>query len=270
LGRRAEERGVDHHHLFIGGLHRSGTTLFRDLLTAHPKVSAFERTGVIQDEGQFLQKVYLRERKLGGPGRFAFHPGAHLTEDSKLVSEASRQRLVSSWSRYWDLTRPLLVEKTPSNMLKSRFLQSLFPDSMFIILVRHPVASTLATVKWHKRKVSSDRLLDHWFRAHDLLRMDSLYINRLLVVRYEDLILGPQRILSEVAKFLGLEPGFGTTDHIDPSRTDRYRIEWDRMRAADPGLMQRYERKANLYGYTLDDMAVPIGDFPVEKSKTLR
>ena len=71
--------------VFVGGLHRSGTTLFAKLLTGHPDVSGLSNTGVWEDEGQHLQDVYPPAAEFGGLGRFAFADGAHMTEDERRI-----------------------------------------------------------------------------------------------------------------------------------------------------------------------------------------
>ena len=87
----------DHRFVFVGGLHRSGTTLLARCLAEHPEVSGFSGTRAPEDEGQHLQNVYQPGRAHGGPGRFGFDPEAHLTETSALVSDASRARLLEQW-----------------------------------------------------------------------------------------------------------------------------------------------------------------------------
>ena len=57
----------DHTYVFVGGLHRSGTSLLARSLEAHPSVSGFRDTGVPEDEGQHLQSVY----PAGSPSRAA-------------------------------------------------------------------------------------------------------------------------------------------------------------------------------------------------------
>src|SRR5262245_48742926 len=106
-----------HKFLFISGLHRSGTTLLAQCLREHPEISGFRDTGVSEDEGQFLQTVYAPGVEHGGPGKLAFDPATHLTEDSPLITEENRRKLFTDWARYWDLERPVLLEKSPPNLM---------------------------------------------------------------------------------------------------------------------------------------------------------
>ena len=135
----------EHTFVFVGGLHRSGTTLLGRCMAEHAQVSGFSGTGAREDEGQHLQTVYRAGKSHGGPGRFGFDPDAHLTEGSALVSDESRRLLLEQWGPHWDMSRPVLVEKSPPNLIRTRFLQALFPGARMIALVRHPVAVAGAT-----------------------------------------------------------------------------------------------------------------------------
>ena len=154
--------------VFVAGLHRSGTTALARTLARHPAVSGFHGTDAKEDEGQHLQDVYPPARAHGGAGRFAFAPDAHLVESSPLATEDNAARLLAAWTPHWDLARHLLLEKSPPNLLMTRFLQALFPASQFVVVVRHPVVVSLSTRRWAGPGARLSRLIGHWLRAHEL------------------------------------------------------------------------------------------------------
>lgn len=250
----------DHRLVFVGGLHRSGTTLLAQCLSEHPEVSGLTGTGVPEDEGQHLQQVYPTARAFGGPGHFARHPEAHRTERHAADPAAEADRLMDAWRPYWDLERPVLVEKSPPNLIMTRYLQAIFPGAAFVMVVRHPVMVNLATARW-RRATSLSRLLDNWFRAHTTLAGDARQVRRLLIVRYERLVAEPDAVLEEVRAFLGLSgkiPG----DAVSAGRSDRYRDRWARMsdsarpweRLTYRRNCARYEERAREFGYSLRDL----------------
>ncbi len=249
---------ADHQLVFVGGLHRSGTSLVESLLSGHPSASGLTGTGAPEDEGQHLQDVYPTARALGGPGRFALSPQSHLTDDSPWAVPSSAPRLFDAWSPFWDLSKPVLVEKSPPNLMRSRFLQALFPAARFVMVVRHPVEVSLATEKWTP-DLSFSRLLEHWFVAHDRFEKDRGRIGQILVVRYERLLAEPSRVLAELAAFTGLE-GLTDNDAIDATVHSTYGERWqdriDREGSAWLGdLTDRFGTRAAAYGYRLDDLS---------------
>jgi hypothetical protein len=190
--------------VFVGGLHRSGTTHLVHLLGQHPDASVMMNTGVVMDEGQYLQDVYPQDWQLGGPGCFAYAPNANQTEQQSAGKTTFlRDRLLQQWTPYWDMSRSVLIEKTPGNVLSARFLQSLFPDdAYFVFITRHPVAVSLATRKWSRTSLFA--LVDHWLAAHDILRQDLPYLRRAIVVSYEALVADPAGTLADVQAFIGM------------------------------------------------------------------
>ena len=81
-------------------------------------------------------------------------------------------KLRQCWERYWDTDKPIRVEKTPGNLLKTRFLQAMFPNSYFIVITRHPVAVSMANQKWKVDLASLHKLFDHWLHCHALFDED--------------------------------------------------------------------------------------------------
>jgi hypothetical protein len=244
-----------HQLVFLAGLHRSGTTLLARLLAAHPEISGFSDTGVPADEGQHLQTVYPAAAAYGGPGRFGFAPESHLTEASPLATEENAARLVEEWSRHWDVSRPLLLEKSPPNLLKTRFLQALFPGSAFVVIVRHPIPVSIPTARWRGTR-RYDRMLEHWLRCHALFEADRDQLERVHVLRYEQLVRDPAGELREIFAFLELDP-IQPSEPVEAGANQKYFEQWKqlkrdpRMRAYLDLLSLWYERRVRRYGYSL-------------------
>jgi hypothetical protein len=265
---------TDHQLVFVGGLHRSGTTPLARALAEHPQIAGLVGSGAREDEGQHLQHVYPKAKVYGGSGRFARDPRAHLTEASPLVSATSAAELRAAWDPYWDLTRPLLLEKSPPNLIMGRFLQALFPTSSMIIVVRHPVVVALSTKKWRKllsknpgKHTTLTSLVEHWVIAHRIFLADAKQIERLHVVRYENLVADPVAELADIQAFLGLATPI-PAQSLTASRSQTYEKWWDDLRSPlRPGgwqrrrLTARFADDVRAFGYDLDDLHV-VGDWP--------
>ena len=245
-----------HQFVFLAGLHRSGTTLLARLLAAHPEVSGFSETGAPADEGQHLQSVYPSDHEYGRPGRFGFAPEMHLTESSPLVSEQTAERLFGQWSPHWDLSRPLLLEKSPPNLLKTRFLQAVYPNSAFVVIVRHPIPVSIPTAKWRGTR-RYDRMFEHWLRCHALFEADREHLHRVHVLRYEELVRDPAVALRRIFEFLKLDP-IPPREPVDPGANEKYFRRWQDLKRSDPRMRAYldlisvwYERRVRRYGYSL-------------------
>lgn len=247
---------------FVAGLHRSGTSVLARSLGAHAQVSAFENTGVIEDEGQFLQSVYPPAREFGGPGKFGFEPGAYLDENDPLATAENATQLFREWRGHWDLRCDVLVEKSPPNLIKTRFLQRVFPGAHFVIVTRHPIATSLATQKWSRTTLES--LIEHWLTCHERFRADSLALNHAMVLRYESLVGAPTDVLNKVQTFLDL-PLEHLGGEIAPSHNERYFQAWsyaatdDNLRTMIWRCRNRFETRVQRFGYSLDLERYPDG-----------
>ena len=242
--------------VFIAGLHRSGTSLFHRCVGDHPDVSIFSNTGVPEDEGQHLQTVYPVDGVYGGPGRFGFRRESHLTENSPLVTDEKRRRLISEWSRHWDLSKPILVEKSPPNLVRMRFLQALFPGSYGIVILRHPVAVSYATGKWSNTRLHN--LIRHWLVCHERFSEDRPHLSRLMVLRYEDFVRTPDAVMSHVHSFLGLST-HPLQREVRSDINERYFRQYEALarknlirQIYDRTIRWAFESRVRKFGYSLD------------------
>ena len=240
--------------VFIGGLHGSGTSLLHRWLRAHPNVSGIEGSGVPEDEGQHLQNVLPTAKALGGMGRFGFATGGHLTECSPLSSPAARDALERAWGPYWTADTAVRVEKSPPNLIRFRLLQSLFPDSVAVALIRHPLAVAYSCQQ--KRRLNRLRSLrgfvEHWLHCHRIFATDRPKVTRLLVVRYEELVGTPSVALAPLWAELGLSP-IEVPELLRSDRDAEHSKAWRRRLARPPlpSALLALEDEVESWGYSL-------------------
>jgi hypothetical protein len=202
---------------FLLGAARSGTTLLRLMLNHHPRLA-------VPPESHFLLPV-LAEIPIGraltpreverAADLIVQHPRFrtwHVPE-GLLRSELARLGavgLAELVDRVYRLEisrtdKPRWGDKTPAySPLWSR-LAELFPGALFLHLIRdgRDVSASLARVGWHGR--TEYERARYWASrvemAHDCLRR--LGPERCLLVRYEDLVRGPEDTLRAICRFLG-------------------------------------------------------------------
>jgi hypothetical protein len=244
--------------LFIAGAHKSGTSIFHRCIRDHPEISGFEGTGVPEDEGQLLQTVFPAAKKFGGMGRFGFNPDAEFLEDHPLVSPSNAEALIEQWSPHWDLSRSVLVEKSPPTIIRARFFQALFPEqSHFVLLMRHPISVSYSTGRWTEQPL--EELIEHWLVLHERFEeRQRAGLRRLMVVRYEDFCRDAQSVIEKVWSFVGLEP-VPLQREVRQGIDDKYFRRWNRMGWTPWGRKRRNQIISRLenrledldYGYSL-------------------
>lgn len=255
--------------VFVAGLHRSGTSLVHRCLAAHPEVSGFADTGVPEDEGQHLQTVYPPAYRYGGAGLFGFAADAHLTEDSPLATAESRERLLREWGPHWRPGAAVRIEKSPPNLVRTRFLQALFPEASFVAVLRHPVAVAGATRKGRRRRLTYETLVRHWVACHTTLAADAPRLRRLHVVRYERFVADPDAELGRIFAAIGLAP-HPSGEHVRAGINDAYFARWrsrrNPYRAVDRRrTTARWEPDVRRFGYSLTDTGM-VADLPLPAS----
>jgi hypothetical protein len=267
-------------YVFVCGMPRSGTSMLGRNIGRLADCTDLKNTGTIEDEGQYVQNVYPTAYEFGGAGRFGFDPQTHRTESSSLLTPENVAKLKTSWNRYWDSTKPICVEKTPGNLLMTRFLQAAFPDSYFVVIRRHPVPVAMASQKWKVNVTSLDNLFKHWLHCHALFESDRKYLKRVYELRYEDYVEDQDKYHEEIAAFIGTrvpeppqEDSFRyVTQWRNPTglrvpekgmekasaiHNQKYLDRWQKLVIESPFkmyyhyLVQKYESRFAQYGYSL-------------------
>eukprot|EP00466_Bigelowiella_natans_P014663 jgi/Bigna1/85364/estExt_fgenesh1_pg.C_30359 len=212
--------------LMLGGPHRGGTTVLWECLRQHPDISDLgsqEDTGIDLSEGIFMQDVYPNfgigneyaetdwRRRHGGLGQYALvaEKDVHLNETHRLVSEKNQARLLNRFGYFWDLSKPVLLEKckkwwakcgwrlwrrsldgndyfySPSNAVISRFLQELINIKSpggesrvkFLFITRHPIANAMSHKAWSVcAKMPIPLLVANWISVMEYMNEDKEYL----------------------------------------------------------------------------------------------
>lgn len=188
--------------VFIVGCYNSGTELLMNVLGTHPRISS------LPVEGQFLTDQFESDYELGLPRMWV------LREDFFRLTEADEGpdlvRLKKEWLMRLDRSRPVFVEKSPANSARTRWLQANFENAHFVAIVRNGYA----VAEGIRRKSEPRHRQDgwplelcarQWARSNEILLEDAPHLDNLLWTRYEDLADDPERELTRILDFLGLE-----------------------------------------------------------------
>jgi hypothetical protein len=241
-----------HSYVFICGLFHSGTgTLRRAIASVAPqRTSIHSGTNRIEDEGKYMQTVYpvnherdarlwhcaFAESKRIDDSRHPPHSAGSLALDEVDAANAAPRGsslLFAQWARWWDLSRPILVEKSPMNMLRTRYLDALFPEmASFAAIIRHPFGACTMQLKAAFKALLApplehggsgarrgraprvytaifDRLrsiLDAWLDLYAQYERDTRPLARATLVRFEALLANPDQAARRVLLALGMQP----------------------------------------------------------------
>lgn len=183
-----EEHICRHRFINVGGLPHSGTSLINMLLQhTHSGIIAGLKAPVPENEGHHVQNEYPSARTHGSVCGFMKHDSMYITGDNNVYPEIttpkSRRCVYALLAKYWNLTRPLLLEKSPQNIIQLGYREWLFPAvSANILAVRHPLYNCFykprfiidgGNLTWK----TADHLrtsLHAWLRTHRYLRDQSL------------------------------------------------------------------------------------------------
>ena len=188
--------------IFLVGCYNSGTTLLADLLSRHPSISG------LPVEGHFITDQFVKDYEVGLPRMWSAREELfRLTEHDHHVDHV---RIKKEWGMRLDLSKPVLLEKSPPNTVRTRWLNRHFSPAYFIAIIRNGYA----VAEGISRKANPMHMRDgwpieksalQWKRSLDVLADDSRFLDNYLLVKYEDLVIGTNDVLNTITNFIGLD-----------------------------------------------------------------
>ncbi len=203
---------------FVVGAPRSGTTMLRLMLDAHPDLA-------IPPETYFVTQAYKRWRKSKRPRRgensvetyievVTTHkrwPDFHLDADqfSARVRGREPQELGDAVRVFYEMYaekigKPRWGDKTPFYVRKMDVIQEVLPEARFIHLVRDGRAVGLSIKDLWFGPDSFPDAAQFWVDRIDEAREKAKGLDHYIEVRYEDLVRDPEPELRRIAEFAEL------------------------------------------------------------------
>ncbi len=184
--------------LFVLGVNNSGTTLLTRILGLHPYIRD------LHAEGQRLTRALPKPidfdlRRMWSHRIDAFR----WTEDDDPTPAA---RAMYDWAPHFARGSGYLLEKSPPNTVRSRWLQANFRPCRFLVVTRNPYA--VAEGVRRRRNCTLEEAAEHWALAHTALHEDFPLLQHALHITYERLCDDTQAVLRDIESFLNLPQPF--------------------------------------------------------------
>lgn len=169
--------------IFVLGNARSGTSLLANLISAHPSLVKWHEP----------RTVWL----YADPGR------PHDEFDEHDASEGAVRYIRKRFLRYQESHGGRrVVEKTPQNVLKIRYVQAIFPEATYLYIVRSPFSYVSSVeAKW-QRAISARRMLLR-FRETPLWQVP-YYVRQVLTDQFNKRVLGRKYIRVYGSRYKGI------------------------------------------------------------------
>jgi hypothetical protein len=280
LGRRDGGRRADSARPpapFVVGAPRSGTTMLRLMLDAHPDLA-------IPPETYFITKAakrWNRPRKalrrrdpvelyLETVTEHKRWPDFHLDAEAfrERVREARPEDLGDAVRAFYEMYaekvgKPRWGDKTPFYVRKMEVIEEVLPEARFIHLVRDGRAVALSIKDLWFGPDTIPECAEFWVARIDEAREKAKAVDHYIEVRYEDLVRDPEPELRRIAEFVELpwdERMVRYYEHVD----ERIAIETPPEEVAPDGRVVSTEERKKI----MENVSRPPDPSRVDRWKT--
>ena len=175
----------ENQYLFILSPPFCGSTLLTEIISTSKNVSCNNNIGL--REGQHL-------------------PGAHNLLFTKNRwnpnKEINWNRIKKIWSKYWDRSKSILLEKSPPNICRANNIDKVFNNSKYICLTRDPYAQIQSNIRRYNTniEVAAEKYISYLkYQKKNIENLENT-----LVISYEELTNNPVKTKEKISTFLPL------------------------------------------------------------------
>jgi hypothetical protein len=245
--------------VFIVGAQRSGTTMLRLMLNAHPSFSVPFETDFLspltnKEVPRELQDRTAVESALDALAREKFTAKGQIITDRDAILacpiRSYADLLNAAFGEYARARgKPRWGVKTPSYQTQLDLLHELFPDSRIIHIVRdgRDVLVSRRRIRWARGSTPQQAHDWRWqvLLGHKLGRMLGPHYCE---IRYEDLVDEPENVLRGICDFVGEPYDDQMLRYRDNSATEmpQESMKWHKMSVLAPDKSKKFEWKKAL------------------------
>ncbi|HXV53732.1 MAG TPA: sulfotransferase [Solirubrobacterales bacterium] len=197
---------------FVVGMNRSGTTLLRMMLDAHPDLTIPPETHFVPDlikaarEDDATPESALEAMKSAREwGDFGFSDEEMLGRLRALPEIKPGPAVRTFYAAYTEEQgKPRWGEKTPTYVQKMKLIQRAIPEARFVHVIRDGRDVALSVLDRTVRDLTAGVVAKRWHKKITKARGDSPQLHHYMEIRYEDLILDTEPVLRSVCEFIEL------------------------------------------------------------------
>lgn len=194
--------------VFIVGAMSSGTTLMRYILDVHPQVNCGDETKIIHLLFEYMKNTlkdnfYVNFMRNSGVKNETLYKATGLFVYYMMENNWKRHDVpLSDEVRY-------LCNKEPMNTYHIRFIHDIYPRSKFVYMIRDGRDMAYSLMSRNSDPLYFGKFLDllvYWNEKNRLAYADCKRVGDAYckMVKYEDLVNSPEKVVPQVAAFLNL------------------------------------------------------------------